>query len=263
MTALPYANENTLLIREKSHLEGKNGLLGEHEEPCTKKNQKVLGIAFWSFFLATIIQTIFAIIVNSESLLADSAAMFVDAGTYLCNLIAEKMKTRPPTEEELHLPQVELDNRIRLRRLNLELFPPMISLILLMYVTYDAAGDSIRRIRGVDPTDEEEENAGVAMMFFGGAFLIIDFINMLHFSTTDGALIPLSHIHFNVHYQRTIDIESDHTPTDDESSFEEIDDENDTQRLNLNMYSAWTVSGSFQFDICIYIKNMCTVFYGY
>jgi hypothetical protein len=253
-------NEGTPLLKENHQQQ----LIYKVEEPIvskeaytmgSSKNQQVLGIAFFSFFFFTCVQMVFAVTAHSTSLMADAAAMFVDAGTYLCNLIAEKLKDRPPTEQELKLPQATLEYRIQLRRLNLELFPPAVSMALLLYITYFATLDSIHTLRGEDSgdgdgdgdgdesSDEGEANAGV-MMFFGLMFLAIDFVNMFCFSTANGAMIPLSYLHFES--TSNGEIGSEHTSIEDESSYQEdVGDDQEMSinqpRLNLNMCSAWTV----------------------
>lgn len=213
---------------------------------------------------------IFAVSAHSTSLMADAAAMFVDAGTYLCNLIAEKWKDRPPTKQELELPQRTLEYRIQLRRLNLELFPPTISMILLLYITYSASLESIDTLKGIksgdEAGDEGEANAGV-MMFFGILFLVIDFVNMFYFSTANGAMIPFSYLHF----ESTLngEIGSEYTSIEDEessASYDGQDTENhqtnssNSPRLNLNMCSAWTVRRSTHIcSSCVQFLLLCAI----
>ena len=205
-----------------------------YETAGSKKNQQVLGIAFFSFFFFTCVEMIFAISAHSTSLLADAAAMFVDAGTYLCNLIAERWKDRPPTEEELKLPLATLEYRTQMRRLNLELFPPLVSMILLLYITYSATLESIHTLRGENVNaDEDDANAGV-MMFFGILFLVIDFVNMFCFSTANGAMIPIPQFYL-----------TRKTSGEDDSCFDIEEISRNQPRLNLNMCSAWTVRISF------------------
>lgn len=72
------------------------------EEMNSKKPsaEYVLNFAFYSFVGFIAIQAGFAILANSESMLADCEAMAVDAMTYLFNLCAERIKNKPLTEEE-------------------------------------------------------------------------------------------------------------------------------------------------------------------
>lgn len=63
-------------------------IYAEEEEEESKLN-----FAFYSFFIFTCIQAIFAIqFAHSTSLLADTIAMFIDSFTYLVNLFAVKYK---------------------------------------------------------------------------------------------------------------------------------------------------------------------------
>jgi Co/Zn/Cd efflux system component len=60
-------------------------------------NEYVLNVAFYSFVGFMSVQAVFALIANSEAMLADSEAMSVDAFTYLFNLWAERIKKEPQT----------------------------------------------------------------------------------------------------------------------------------------------------------------------
>ena len=63
-------------------------IYAEEEEEESKLN-----FAFYSFFIFTCIQAIFAIqFAHSTSLLADTIAIFIDSFTYLVNLFAVKYK---------------------------------------------------------------------------------------------------------------------------------------------------------------------------
>lgn len=66
-------------------------------------NSKVLGFAFYSFFIFTCVQAFYAIQSHSSSLLADTAAMFVDAGTYLFNMLAETWKASSAFSETMSM----------------------------------------------------------------------------------------------------------------------------------------------------------------
>ena len=99
-------------------------------------NNEVLRIAFYSFLGFTLLQTSFAVHAKSSAMIADSEAMFIDAGTYLCNLLAEKLKNRPLSLEEKLLSPLLLHHKRKLQRLYLELFPPAISVCTLLYVTF-------------------------------------------------------------------------------------------------------------------------------
>ena len=234
-----------------------------HTQHGSHKNQKVLGFAFISFFSFTCIEMIFALSAHSTSLMADAAAMFVDAGTYLCNLVAEKLKDRPPTEEELQLPEATREYKRKLRCLNLELFPPLVSMSLLLYITYTATMESIHTLQGLKSDEDEDEANANVMMFFGILFLVIDFVNMFCFSTVNGAIIPLTILHLDAKTNtsntaiRSNDGKfngSEHTASsdsmDDDESLEDgvqrnqydlLNSNKNRPSINLNMCSAWTV----------------------
>ena len=56
-------------------------------------NEQLLGVAFLTFFTFATVQMIFALhIAHSQAMMGDSAAMLVDAFTYLFNYIAERQK---------------------------------------------------------------------------------------------------------------------------------------------------------------------------
>eukprot|EP00523_Entomoneis_sp_CCMP467_P022842 CAMPEP_0168830148 /NCGR_PEP_ID=MMETSP0727-20121128/1381_1 /TAXON_ID=265536 /ORGANISM="Amphiprora sp., Strain CCMP467" /LENGTH=137 /DNA_ID=CAMNT_0008883369 /DNA_START=197 /DNA_END=607 /DNA_ORIENTATION=+ len=82
-------------------------------------NEEVLNVAFFSFVGFVVFQAVFALIAKSQSMLADSEAMTVDAVTYLFNLCAERIKNRPPKEAELRLKPKQRKYQRELRRLSL------------------------------------------------------------------------------------------------------------------------------------------------
>ena len=61
-------------------------------------NQQVLGFSASTFFLFCIAEVIGAVLSGSLSLLGDAAAMSVDVFAYLCDMWAEKIKSRHPGE---------------------------------------------------------------------------------------------------------------------------------------------------------------------
>lgn len=113
----------------------------EEERPS---NERLLGTAFVSFMTFALTQLLFAFIAGSEAMMGDSAAMIVDAITYLFNWIAERRKT---TFDELYHQTTITDSEdpIRAARihkrskrkmvLQLEIIPPVISVTTLLVVT--------------------------------------------------------------------------------------------------------------------------------
>ena len=144
-------------------------------------NEYVLNVAFISFVSFMGLQAFFAIIANSQSMLADSEAMSVDALTYLFNMCAERIKKRPPTQEELLLPLAVREHRIEMKRLYLELIPPLISVSTLIVVTIMAVQDAIKTLFEESSGEEEDVSAGL-MLFFSGLNLGLDVLNVTCFA---------------------------------------------------------------------------------
>jgi Co/Zn/Cd efflux system component len=132
-----------------------------------------------------LVQTGFAIVARSQSMLADSEAMIVDAMTYLFNLVAERLKNRPYTEQELQLPARVRDYHRKKLRLYLELVPPLISvttlLVLTVYVTKDAM-NTLMAPEMEDSISHEEEPSVKLMLVFSALNLALDIVNVTFFS---------------------------------------------------------------------------------
>jgi Co/Zn/Cd efflux system component len=121
--------------------------------------------------------------------------MMVDVVTYMFNFLAERLK---------HVGHVEVSARnLRLRRLYLELVPPLISVITLMAVTISALHnalnvlvlDRIASHASTSATDTsapsplQEEQPDLYIMFvFSGLNLILDFLNVGCFARVDQAV---------------------------------------------------------------------------
>ena len=245
-------------------------------------NEYVLNIAFVSFVGFMVLQGFFAIIANSESMLADSEAMSVDAMTYLFNMWAERVKNRPPTEEQLKLPLAVREHRIELKRLYLELIPPLISVTTLIAVTISALKESFGTILAEDPDSEADVSAGL-MLFFSGLNLLLDVLNVTCFARAQqayGLQKTVVHVPIRVNSERRLSAYSSQRNSElagllsarkedyDDGDYydEENNNFNDIQGsnlartdhtthdsyfenifgdVNLNMCSAWTVSFHF------------------
>lgn len=216
----------------------------------TKQN-----VAFFSFLGFMAVQAIFAIIANSESMLADSEAMSVDALTYLFNLCAERIKKQPYSEYELSLSKPVRDRRRTMKRLYLEVVPPLISVSTLIAVTVVVMKDSYRTLFG-DPNgdfDEPEEVDVTIMLIFSALNLLLDVVNVTCFARADQAFGLQSITGFESQpsasfvnmSSRGNDVEvqlraTEGTPlvAGDEA---ESPPEDTFYGINLNMCSAWTV----------------------
>lgn len=159
----------------------------ERIERDRTSNEYVLGVAFWSFVLFTVTQTLFSIIANSQAMLTDSQAMYVDALTYLFNLIAERLKKRSFSEEEIQsIPPEVLSYRRERLRLYLELFPPLISAVILMVVTFSAFRDAIVGLSSRTPQQQVDVNVDL-MLIFSFINLLLDVLNVSCFASAHQA----------------------------------------------------------------------------
>jgi Co/Zn/Cd efflux system component len=197
-------------------------------------------------------QAIFAIIANSESMLADSEAMSVDAVTYLLNLVAEKIKSRPYTSEELRMPRWQRLRARKLKRLYLELIPPLMSVSTLMVVTVFTLKTSLATL--FHSVDEVEEDVDVnIMLLFSSLNLVLDLVNVSCFAKAHQAfglntIITSEKCH---HTEKAtektpllaklsrggMELEIEASPTVQADD----DEDKDGVGMNLNMCSAWTV----------------------
>ena len=233
------------------------------------RNTDVLGMAFWSFLGVTTLQACWSVKADSEALWADSIAMFIDAATYLCNMFAERGKSRPISKMEggKMLSPAAIAYKTRLRILKLELFPPLISVVVLLYLTITTvmeATETLISSKGEgDKSGDEEEPDMMVVLVFSVLCLIIDFMNLFCFAKVPNHIChdePISiPNNFRVEVDDSFADQSEASPlllndrsrprsqptSLSESTFEEEgswNDELSTQKINLNMCSAWTVS---------------------
>jgi Co/Zn/Cd efflux system component len=139
-------------------------------------------------------------------MLGDSATMFVDAFTYLANMVAEKKKqtttksllqssssssTTTPTDEQ------DSKKRRQLEILKLELLSPAFSVVTLILVTLYIVSDSLDKISDEKQSQKAEANGGPSnddttnvaiMLVFSSLNLIIDFVNVGFFAAADHGL---------------------------------------------------------------------------
>lgn len=208
-------------------------------------NEYVLNFAFVSFLGFLLLEAVFALVANSQSMLEDAEAMSVDALTYLFNLCAERIKHRPYNEEEMALPAAVREYKREIRRLYLEVIPPLISVSTLVVVTAYAIQDALRTLRRPDDVPEEDVDVNI-MMWFSGANLLLDFVNVACFARAHqafgltavrGEVAPTRYsvrggdLIGQVESQRLVDNEAD------AEGFSEMSDLNAGEQLlvNLNM----------------------------
>lgn len=195
--------------------------------------------------------------------MADCAAMSVDAVTYLFNYCAERLKHRKLTEKEKTLPHDVLHRRLKLHRLYLELFPPLLSVTTLLTVTVVSLKQAISTLlEGPDVAGKGPDV--MIMLVFSAMNLVLDAVNVTCFARADQAQ-GLPTTVFQHHPSPTEGSEisaelkgllgqpknqkegtsSHYDATDSESHTVETTDDESSQdsekHLNLNMCSAWTV----------------------
>lgn len=127
-------------------------------------------------------------------MLADSEAMGVDAMTYLFNLCAERIKNAPYSSKELLLPASVREYKRTLKRLYLELIPPLISVSTLIAVTIVTLHDALETLFGKDveeETDQEGDQMVGVMLFFSTLNLLLDVVNVTCFARADQAYVKV------------------------------------------------------------------------
>lgn len=183
------------LTAPRSREDATQAVAGEEQTPS---NEYVLNVAFFSFLIFMITQAFFAIIAKSQSMLADSLAMSVDAFTYLFNLAAERLKHRSRDHYNHRLSAEENKRRKKMIRLYLEFVPPMMSVTALIVVSVQAFMEAMETImdsqvemngRDTDEShvlqlqEQEEDEPNVRLMlFFSSLNLGLDILNVTCFS---------------------------------------------------------------------------------
>mmetsp|Transcript_11885 Transcript_11885/g.16635 ORF Transcript_11885/g.16635 Transcript_11885/m.16635 type:complete len:354 (-) Transcript_11885:1329-2390(-) len=183
--------------------------LVENEETNSRpSNETLLSTAFMSFMGFTICQTIAAVVAGSEAMMGDSAAMFVDALTYLFNWIAERRKNgfdeiweqEHQADDEVNIEKQKLERERAKRKmvLKMELIPPLVSVTTLVGVTIMVSKQAIRVIiLDVHRDESEQANPNVnLMLIFSSMNLGLDVLNVFCFAKANHALgYETSHEH--------------------------------------------------------------------
>lgn len=116
----------------------------QHQDYDFPSNERLLRTAFVTFMTFALTQLVFAVVAGSEAMMGDSAAMIVDAITYLFNWFAERRKSQSDEFQDMGLKN-DVDPRKaarirgrnkRKRVLQLEILPPTISVVTLAIVTF-------------------------------------------------------------------------------------------------------------------------------
>lgn len=189
-------------------------------------------------------------------MMADCAAMSVDVLTYLFNFFAERIKHSKLSPEEQAMPVADGIRHRELRRLYLELFPPLLSVITLSVVTIVATYQAVVKILADDKNLGDQPNV-LIMLALSGLNLILDMVNVTCFARAGQAeYLPsslVSSMESSHHHQHCNHSREDSYGTPTEASrlvgkgttnhgSSDHDEESPHHEINLNMCSAWTVS---------------------
>ena len=247
----------------------------DNSELRKPSNETLLFVAFVSFMTFAAVQTVVALIAQSEAMLGDTAAMVVDSMTYGFNLYAERKKNEEiempslciaaSTEEEdesdisADIPkEINSEERIllalnrRRRYLQLELVPPTISVSVLLVVIGFILSNSIHTLI-LDANRSEKEQSRpnlIIMMVFSVLNLFLDLLNVFCFARAKHLMGYKTQDDTISYEYKTIDNQNRHDF--DETQFEiqdtisgtsecEVAEKIDKERVNLNMCSAYTV----------------------
>ncbi len=201
-------------------------------------------------------------------MMADCAAMTVDAITYLFNYFAERIKHRSAPEADQQLDPEVLKRRRKLQILYLELIPPLVSVTTLAAVTIVSLKQAIEVL--VEDGVVSKPPDVFIMTIFSLLNLLLDGVNVCCFARAEDQVVGLPASFYGSTEEQARDEETEVTamlkkgdaagdatiytsvaPEADldstNTSFGMIDEDDDrssksTNRLNLNMCSAWTVS---------------------
>lgn len=154
----------------------------------------------------------------------------VDVVTYLFNFVAERHKHGTPGMSA---------RQLRLRRLYLELIPPLISVSTLIAVTVMALQEAFKTLVNKNDTPEGQPDLQI-MLLFSGLNLLLDILNVHCFARVDQAVGLPSSLAPAQLSTRAAANETSPLLERQESDAESEDSTGATGILNLNMCSAWT-----------------------
>jgi Co/Zn/Cd efflux system component len=178
--------------------------------PRPPSNEKLLCTAFVSFQCFAILQTITAVWAGSEAMMADAAAMIVDAFSYLFNWFAERQKQFNATKLSQRGLSTLYILEYRRSTYQLELVTPLLSISTLLVLTGFMLNKSIRTLVMDSKRDvSEQADPNVKLMFIMSVLnLMLDMMNVLCFassklasagySSTNRALLNSSHADHNM-----------------------------------------------------------------
>jgi Co/Zn/Cd efflux system component len=160
----------------------------ENDKDQVPSNEKLLAIAFFTFFAFALTQLVFALISGSTALLGDVAAMIVDSISYLCNWNAERKKKNYDREQleqtagnTLSAEAARICERNRRKMvLKLEIITPVISIVALMLVSAYVVQKSVSVLQLLDSTSAAPNLT--IMLIFSSVNLMLDVLNIFCFS---------------------------------------------------------------------------------
>lgn len=164
-----------------------------HARPSSSRppsNEKLLCTAFISFQCFAVAQTIAAFIAGSEAMMGDSAAMMVDALTYLFNWFAERQKGLYASKFNQRRHSTIYSLEYQKYTYQLELVPPLLSVSTLLIVTGFVLNKSIRILvldSKRDVSEQGDPNVKL-MIIFSVLNLLLDVVNVGCFALAKHAL---------------------------------------------------------------------------
>jgi Co/Zn/Cd efflux system component len=149
-------------------------------------NETLLCTAFASFTTFALLELVFAIIAGSDAMMGDSAAMMVDALTYLFNWYGERRKKQYETDTIDHVFRSETI-RERIKRkyfLQMEIIPPIVSVSTLLIVTVIVLRKSVKvLVLDFHRNKSDQKNPSVnIMLIFSALNLLLDILNVFCFA---------------------------------------------------------------------------------
>lgn len=174
---------------------------------------------------------------------------------------AERIKNRPYSDYERQLPKPVRQRRRTMKRLYLELVPPLISVSTLIAVTAVVLKDSFRILIGQEGEVAEPEDVDVQLMLiFSGINLLLDIVNVTCFARADQAIGLTSFVATKQNEEHEfvrmtskgaeVEVGLQQQPTETTSLLPDgtltptsyAPPKDNFYGINLNMCSAWTVS---------------------
>ena len=225
-------------------------------------NERLLGTAFVSFMSFALVQMVFAFVADSEAMKGDSAAMIVDALTYLFNWIAEHRKNHFDWNVHANSDRMRRRRKRAYRKmvLQMEILPPLLSVTTLLFVTVIVTYQAVLVLMGLhNPARSAQQPNLHLMMGFSIFNLGLDGLNVFCFARAKHLFGYETMTKEKQQQQQSTEIgasprgyalatedtsssehNSSHLPSSRDDSENDDTDEDDDDHTNLNMCSAYT-----------------------